>query len=425
MYDGAQPPVMEFETGKNAIDFLLKNCDEGEVSFFGGEPLIEFRLIEKLAYYAENQAQEKNKTVNFHVTTNGTLITKSVARFLNSHNFSVIVSIDGTESVHNCNRAFLNSKKGSYEAVIKGAHMLIQEYQDQSRITVRGTFAREQSLTVSQSFEHLVGLGFENISLEPAMGGKDDSYALQQKDIILLSTEYNLLAKKYNKTVLDFPRTKFFHYDKFIRDILHKRRDNRPCGAANGTMTVSTNGDLFPCHRIVKSEYKLGNVNDIALNNSETNIGVRELFARAITNNRRRCVNCWARNLCGGTCYAYSIERNKDILEPENFSCAYMKLCIENAIGIMVENQIDMGALDVKIGRMATARLFFDSGGSSECRGGQRCMFCEKSCTSGCTKSCTGGCTKSCTGGCTGGCTSGCTKGCTGGCTGACTWQDR
>jgi len=434
LYDETQHSTMNIETGKNAIEFLLRNCcNSGELSFFGGEPLVEFSIIKNLVEYAEKRAQDENKNIRFHITTNGTLINEDIANFLNLHNFSVIVSIDGAESVHDCNRKLLGGK-GSYKLAIRGAKTLSSVYKDQSKLTIRGTFTNGQLTSISESFQHLSKLGFENISIEPAMGDTDDIYALRENDIVPLALEYDNLVNQYKSITTEYPHTKFFHLDKFIQDILNGNQESRPCGAANGTMTVSANGDLFPCHRIVKPEYRLGNVNDIILSGALLDNKIQNSFANATVNNREQCKHCWAKKICGGTCYAYSIEHSMSLADPESFACAFMKLCIENSIDLIVDNNLDITALSSKKINLATAYTFSDSGSSSECRsGGQTCWTCEKSCTSGCTssctssctKGCTSGCTKSCTSGCTTSCTSNCTSGCTSGCTSACTWQDR
>lgn len=48
---------MDFETAKKAIDFYLKRSEKADqlaLSFYGGEPLLEFELIKKCVSYIEN-----------------------------------------------------------------------------------------------------------------------------------------------------------------------------------------------------------------------------------------------------------------------------------------------------------------------------------------------------------------------------------
>ena len=50
--------LMSYETGKKAVDFLLKNSGDRvnlEMDFFGGEPLMNFETVKKIVEYARSQ----------------------------------------------------------------------------------------------------------------------------------------------------------------------------------------------------------------------------------------------------------------------------------------------------------------------------------------------------------------------------------
>lgn len=69
---------MSWEVAKRAIDFLMKESREEkevEILFFGGEPLLAFPLMKKVAEYAVQQADSLGKKLSFTCTTNATLLT--------------------------------------------------------------------------------------------------------------------------------------------------------------------------------------------------------------------------------------------------------------------------------------------------------------------------------------------------------------
>lgn len=121
---------MTRETALAAIDFLAKNSGKARdivLSFYGGEPLLNFPLIEESVRYAREIF--KDKTVQFNMTTNGTLITPEIARFLAKNQFDIKVSIDGPQEVHDRYRKKI-AGGGSFNEVKAGLQNLYQEYGD-------------------------------------------------------------------------------------------------------------------------------------------------------------------------------------------------------------------------------------------------------------------------------------------------------
>ena len=73
--------LMSFETGKQALEFLIANSGTRrnlEVDFFGGEPLVNWEVCKQLVEYARKREKEANKNFRFTMTTNGVLLTDEV-----------------------------------------------------------------------------------------------------------------------------------------------------------------------------------------------------------------------------------------------------------------------------------------------------------------------------------------------------------
>lgn len=74
---------MSIETAKKAVDFYHKhnsNLENGLISFYGGEPLLEIKLIREIIDYS-NKVFE-GKKVKYNMTTNATLLTDEIVDFL-------------------------------------------------------------------------------------------------------------------------------------------------------------------------------------------------------------------------------------------------------------------------------------------------------------------------------------------------------
>ena len=95
-YQGARPlRSMCWTTACAAVDQLLRSgWPDVELAFSGGEPLLEFGLIQRVVRYAK-RAKAPGTVVRFGVTTNGLRLTDEVATFLERHRFDVELSFDG------------------------------------------------------------------------------------------------------------------------------------------------------------------------------------------------------------------------------------------------------------------------------------------------------------------------------------------
>ena len=117
---------MTFETAKKAIDIFNDHTGYDEelyIGFYGGEPLMNYKLLKQCVEYAEESMRDKK--INFSMTTNATLITKRVSEFLIDHPFQITISLDGPLEVHDRNRIFINNK-GSYQATMRGIKNLVE-----------------------------------------------------------------------------------------------------------------------------------------------------------------------------------------------------------------------------------------------------------------------------------------------------------
>jgi len=124
---------MNFKTARKAIDLYLSLLDkykldnpyrEPRISFFGGEPLLNIRLIKDVVKYVKARIKDEFN-VEFSMTTNGTLLNTDVIEFLVDNNFNVAVSLDGPKEEHNRNRVFPGGR-GSFDVVFEN----IQKYFD-------------------------------------------------------------------------------------------------------------------------------------------------------------------------------------------------------------------------------------------------------------------------------------------------------
>jgi len=119
---------MDFNTAKLAIDSFFELNKERKkrglnkdihISFYGGEPLLNFDLIKKSIGYAKRI----NPETKFYITTNGTIMNDEIADFLANNNIFITFSLDGYKENHDRNRVFVNNKK-SFDMVVSNIKKL-------------------------------------------------------------------------------------------------------------------------------------------------------------------------------------------------------------------------------------------------------------------------------------------------------------
>jgi len=100
--------TISLETGKKVIDYIFENVPQGmtevEIDFIGGEPLLEFHLMQDIIKYTLQKRPSQN--ILFYATTNGTLLTEEIKEWCakNKEIFWLGLSLDGTKNTHDKNR---------------------------------------------------------------------------------------------------------------------------------------------------------------------------------------------------------------------------------------------------------------------------------------------------------------------------------
>jgi len=124
---------MNSETAFRAVDLYFTYINEGSlmnplreptIGFYGGEPLLNFRLIKETVEYVKQKYSYEYNT-QYTLTTNGSLLTDNVVDFLLEHNFITLISIDGPKTEHDRNRV-LPDGSGTFDRIMKNVERLTE-----------------------------------------------------------------------------------------------------------------------------------------------------------------------------------------------------------------------------------------------------------------------------------------------------------
>ena len=320
--EGTMPRYMDDETARKSVDFMIAQSGSHDVvnlTFFGGETLLNFKLLQRTMDYAIERAEEAGKRVRFSLTTNGTLLKPDVIEWLARNDVGVTISIDGPKDVNDQFRV-LNNGMGSYEMIVPKVRELLKRHTSRP-IGARVTLT-QQNLDVHRIFRHLTEeIGFREVGFAPVTTSSCHSYALDEASYDRMLGQFQELAWEW----LDHAAEDRYHGFSNVRESveeIHKGFSKAyPCGAGLGLLGVGTDGNVNLCHRFAGSEdHRLGTVTD----------GVdRAKQARFLEEHhlayKPDCHSCWARPLCSGGCYHEAQTRYGTTKAPNLHYCDWIR----------------------------------------------------------------------------------------------------
>ncbi|HCU2758734.1 thioether cross-link-forming SCIFF peptide maturase [Clostridioides difficile] len=337
---GGEKELMSFEVGKAAIDYLIANSGSRnnlEIDFFGGEPLMNFEVVKQLVDYGRSVEKDYNKNIRFTITTNGVLLNDEIIDYINENMHNVVLSLDGRKEVNDNMRPTLNDK-GSYDITLPRFKKLVEKRAKDKYYYIRGTFTRD-NLDFSKDVMHFADLGFKLTSVEPVVGDESNPYALREEDLPRIFEEYEKFAVEYADRQLQGDGFKFFHFmiDLNQGPCVIKRITG--CGAGNEYLSVTPNGDIYPCHQFVgNEEFKMANIFDEEIVLPEN---LKNMFREAHVYTKEECKQCWNKFYCSGGCHANAINFNNDISKPYELGCEMQRKRTECSIMIQAKLMLE------------------------------------------------------------------------------------
>ncbi len=317
------------EVAERAVDFLLDHSGPLEgvtLVFFGGEPLLNFRLISRVVTYAAGAADDKGKKIDFAITSNGTLFTEKVVDFLHENDFCVTVSMDGLPRDHDRYRRFPDGSP-SYEVILPGVERLLRN-RTAKPVVARVTAAGDPR-DLSGTLDHLLEMGFSEVGFAPVTTG-DPAFQLDPERMHLLLGQFEALSHRF----LDAAREDLFFGFTNLVDllvVLHEGEvKSHPCGAGLGLFAAGADGRLYLCQRL--NGHEASCMGDLFTGFDEEKI---DRFRKSAEISKKNgCRRCWARAICAGGCYHEALVRQGDLLKPNLHYCDWIMRWIETGLAV-------------------------------------------------------------------------------------------
>ena len=317
-----KPKFMDFETACAAIDMLFAESGGRSgvhITFFGGETLMNFPLLERVVGYATSAAAALGRSIDFSLTTNATLLTPAIIDFLSTHRIGVTVSMDGPPEMHDALRVFANGR-GSYDIIAPKVRELLAKHRTRP-IAARVTLTSNVT-DVGRIYRHLKhDLGFHEVGFAPVTTSPDRLYAIGEQGMGDVFEQFRGLAGEYLQFALRGELHGFSNVSDTLAELYQGVNKSHPCGAGLGLMGVGPSGDIAPCHRFVDSDTH-------ALGNIATGIDREKQKAfldRGHIDRKDDCHTCFARPLCAGGCHHEAYVRYGDTGHPNLHYCDWIR----------------------------------------------------------------------------------------------------
>lgn len=316
------PRFLDEETARSSVDFMLAESGENPVvnlTFFGGETLLNFPILQKTLAYAQRRAGEVGKRVQFSLTTNATLLKPEIIEWLVENDVGVTVSIDGPKEMQDRFRVFHNGK-GSYDTILPKVRELLRSH-TRKPIGARVTLTR-QNLDVIGIFRHLTEeVGFRQVGFAPVTTADARDHAIQGTGYDLMLQQFQALAWEFVEYAVAGKHHAFSNVAETLEEIHKGVSKAYPCGAGMGLVGVATNGEVGLCHRFAGSDdHRMGSVRHGIDRAVQTDFLDRNHLA-----NKTDCHTCWARPLCAGGCYHEAHTRYGTTVTPNLHYCEWIR----------------------------------------------------------------------------------------------------
>jgi len=274
------------------VSSQLNDSKDGmQITWFGGEPLLGIKSIERLSKRFLQLSTFRGKSYSADIITNGVLMTHQNAKILKKALLSSVqITIDGVKEIHDKMRPAPN--RGSYDDVIKGV-MVSKEY---FNTTIRINLNHHNVNSIPKLFEDLAKLELFDISFYFA--------PIFLNDTSLDMSSY-LTREEFAKTQLELSQLAVnMGFD--VAKVFGVSESNLPCTALDPShYTIEPKGYLHKCvdflgdYKNTIGKIKDGEIDSINSNNLWKNY---DIFSFTNIAEEDDCGNCKFLPLCYGGC---------------------------------------------------------------------------------------------------------------------------
>lgn len=340
---------MSKEVADKAIEFFIRqmknsglDCEENRptVIFYGGEPLINYPILEYIAtrFNDLRETEKCIKNLDMTIVTNGLLLTDDRILGLRNLGVGIGISVDGFTAEENQMRVDLdgNNVFDKILTKIKQCHDLGVDISLSVTLSEETIKHKDHILKLINEYD-IKSFGF-NIMMSSSS--------------FVVSDEYNEAASQFIIDVFQELRKLGIYEDRMMRKLNAFAKSKvylSDCAAtAGGQIVVSPTGSVGICHGCLHNkEFFMSTVFDDEFDCTQDNI--YKEWATLIPVFHEECLDCPALGICGGGCpiNARYLKEGNTIHSIDTRFCVHAKktldFLVHDLYRIMTEDNEDNG----------------------------------------------------------------------------------
>jgi uncharacterized protein len=309
-------------------EYIIQHIDAspGSVinfSWHGGEPTLlglnYFRKIVDL----QHKHQPPHQRITNGIQTNGTLLDEDWCRFLAAEGFSVGISLDGPQEMHDRYRV-TKGQHPTHKQAIHGYELLHQHHIPCDILCVVHAQNVQYPLLVYRFFKQIKAQSIEFLPLVEPQPDNESGVSLRTVPAEALG---NFLCTIFDEWIrLDIETIKVRMFEEAARTAFGQEQSlclfRKTCG---DVPVVEHNGDFFSCDHFVNREHRLGNIQEAPLVDFLESPTQRAFGQAKWDTLPRHCQSCEVLTMCHGGCPKDRILRAPDGEAELNYLCAGYK----------------------------------------------------------------------------------------------------
>lgn len=312
-YDKRNNSFMNFSMAKKVIDYLYAIWQKypGKSSprkivfgFYGGEPLMNFTLIQEVISYLETLPPIPNTQFGYNMTTNAILLDKYMA-YLAEKEFRLLISLDGNEYNH----SYRTDHNGnpSFSRVYKNVKLLMDTYPEyfrqhvdfnavlhnrsnlrQVKDFIRNEFGKTPSMSELDQFGVCKDKKETFDQMYHSIAG---DVAITDKDFNEVYPDTSGLYRFTDKMSGNF----FSSHNLLLRKGVRTYQATGTCRPFEKKVFVTVNGKILPCEKI-DQKFVLGKVTDTGIELDLQKIA--DIYTRYYQKVKPLCEKCYMKHFC-------------------------------------------------------------------------------------------------------------------------------
>ncbi len=282
---------MNIKTASRILNLFFRNVTRENkkrviISFFGGEPLLNFETLEFAVCKTKKFSKKTGIKSKFKIITNGTLFHEKMSKLFSKNSLVYTqITLDGDKKLNDKRRPLLNESISSFNLIYENIPKFMK---------------------ISKKVVIRINLDNSNIdSIEEFIKNKLSKFSNKNLFVNLgIITNFNGRGKGYNtggykELVSKIPSViKLLYRMKLIKGEPQFLRFNQSLCAANKIKPhwYDPSGRIYCCEREVGSSLDIGNIY-LGLDKKK-----KELWKKLTLLNNKKCLTCSKLFFCGGPC---------------------------------------------------------------------------------------------------------------------------